>query len=405
MSTELAVTNDEKFISTQLERFVVTKEDLLTLVDQFKDLKIEGIEDKKGLAAVHEARMTLKKKRVDITNLGKGLREAATAFNKAVMARQDELVAVISPREEELESQEIAIAEEKERLKKQKEEEAFKRVQERISKLKAVGAEHDFQELRDMPNQQFIDILEDHAAAWDKAQEQIRADKAEEKRVAEVEKRRLSDEKAEQDKERIRLEGVAAEQKRQQDLLNAEKEKLEKEKQSIIDAKERRREEMAQAIGMVESVYGYEFPVSGVSFQWSQALTDQEWGNEFKRIQGEHLKFLEEKSEREEQERIAKEAAEKKRQEDAVAKALKDKEEKDEKDRLAKIEADRVAAEQEAERIAQLPDGEIFAMLYNKIIDVGTPEHWALKSKKGKAAAVAVYAALEKACLVCKQNF
>ncbi len=63
---------------------------------------ITTVADKPSYDACHDARMRLKTVRVLIEKTGKAAREDATAFNKAVIAEEKRLLAIITPEEERL---------------------------------------------------------------------------------------------------------------------------------------------------------------------------------------------------------------------------------------------------------------------------------------------------------------
>jgi len=58
-------------------------------------LKINGVDDKAGYELVKKARLDLKEKRVLITKTGKAMREQALSFQKAVISKEKELVAIV----------------------------------------------------------------------------------------------------------------------------------------------------------------------------------------------------------------------------------------------------------------------------------------------------------------------
>ncbi len=64
---------------------------------------ITAITNADGLAQVHRARMTLKNTRIEIGKIGKGARDDATQFSKAVIAEEKRLIAIIEPEEQRLE--------------------------------------------------------------------------------------------------------------------------------------------------------------------------------------------------------------------------------------------------------------------------------------------------------------
>lgn len=97
-----------------IDKFNPTKAECLNLALQFKDLTITGVDDVEGYKKVHEARMVLKKTRVEIEKTGKNYRAEAVAFQKAVLKMEDELVDIIVPVEQDLMAKQKAIDEQKE---------------------------------------------------------------------------------------------------------------------------------------------------------------------------------------------------------------------------------------------------------------------------------------------------
>jgi hypothetical protein len=78
-------------------KFDERKAELAELAQQSK--RIVEIRDGESYDECHGARMTLKNTRVVIEKLGKAAREDATAFSKAVIAKENELISVISSEE------------------------------------------------------------------------------------------------------------------------------------------------------------------------------------------------------------------------------------------------------------------------------------------------------------------
>lgn len=102
-----------------LQEFDPTAAKLMEMVAATKDITATDLRDKVQLAVVRENRITLKKARVQIEKIGKSLREDAVARQKAVIAKENELIAIIEPEEERLASIEeearyLAIREERE---------------------------------------------------------------------------------------------------------------------------------------------------------------------------------------------------------------------------------------------------------------------------------------------------
>ena len=81
-------------------RFAERKTELAALVKRSE--RIADISSTTAYQECHAARMVLKNTRVDIEKAGKAAREDATAFSKAVIAKEKELVGVIQPEESRL---------------------------------------------------------------------------------------------------------------------------------------------------------------------------------------------------------------------------------------------------------------------------------------------------------------
>lgn len=82
--------------------FAETKAALATLAKQ--SASIVTITNTAGLQECHAARMSLKNTRVEIGKRGKEAREDATAFSKAVIAKEKELIGIIDPEESRLQA-------------------------------------------------------------------------------------------------------------------------------------------------------------------------------------------------------------------------------------------------------------------------------------------------------------
>ncbi len=92
------MTDENKALSTAA--FVPAVKDLKALAT-----KAQGV-DVKNLEQVHGVRIELRDARVNITKQGKELRDNAVKFQKDVIAKEKELIAIITPEEERLEKAE-----------------------------------------------------------------------------------------------------------------------------------------------------------------------------------------------------------------------------------------------------------------------------------------------------------
>lgn len=216
----------EIFVSAELKKFEFTNETLQKKVDAYKDLTITDLADKEGLRKVHEARMDLKNTRVHIEKTGKGLRESANTFNKSILARQGELVNIISPTEGSLTDKEDLYDKWKEEERMEAERQEAVRLDDRIKKLRAVDADHDIVALKLMPDESFLDILEEATKAFTdrklkEKEEQAAREKEQERidREFKAEQARVKREAAEQEAERTRLQEAI-------DKMNQEKAEL-----------------------------------------------------------------------------------------------------------------------------------------------------------------------------------
>ena len=126
-------------ITTELTKFNITDIAISELRDRYMGLTIKDLDDKEGLKAVHEARMDVKAKRVEVTKTGKGLREEANAYNKAVIAEEKRIVAMLEPIEAYLDAEEKKITDEKERIKNEARLKEEARIKERTDRLFAMG--------------------------------------------------------------------------------------------------------------------------------------------------------------------------------------------------------------------------------------------------------------------------
>lgn len=87
-----------------ITKFDPTVEELKRLVSVSKKIQKVDIEDKTQIEAVKKSRIELKTARVSITKKGKELREEALTFQRAVIAKEKELIGIIEPEELRLKS-------------------------------------------------------------------------------------------------------------------------------------------------------------------------------------------------------------------------------------------------------------------------------------------------------------
>lgn len=88
----------------ELIKFDPTVEELKKIVALTSSITAYDLEDKKQLEVVKKNRISLRDARVAITKKGKEMREEAQSYAKQVIAKEKELVAIIEPEEERLQS-------------------------------------------------------------------------------------------------------------------------------------------------------------------------------------------------------------------------------------------------------------------------------------------------------------
>ena len=188
-----------------IEKFSPTKAELTKMAETAKTITLGDPLNKEQVEIVHQARIGLRTARTSITRMGKDLREDAVAFQKAVIVKEKELLAIIEPEENRLEQLEEEAARTQEREDRR---EFLSRRKERLAAI-GDGIEITEDELLDMEGSVFEGYFN----------------------------RRMSD----------RNNAVAAENARKQAEIEAEKGKLEREKE-VEAAKEKARQEEREQI-------------------------------------------------------------------------------------------------------------------------------------------------------------
>lgn len=229
----------------EIEQFNPTIAELKALVEDTKRVDCSDLSNKVQVGIVKATRIALGHVRVKIEKRGKQLREEANAFNKAVISKQNELIAIIEPEEKRLEMIEDdaalhAVMEERRR-----------KLPTRIERIRSL-------EFGDMPSEQEIISMDDvlfeqfwnvrlnakNAAEAERIrlqQEQITAEQnrrqaeldAKEAKVHEAELKIKREKELEVAKEKARVEGeMAAEAKRERQEMAERTERENKENEA-----------------------------------------------------------------------------------------------------------------------------------------------------------------------------
>lgn len=224
-------------------KYNVTDQKLAEIEEKYMPLVINGVDDRDGYKVVHDARMDVKRLRVEVDKRRKALGEDARRYLDDVNSEAKRIIGRLTPVEEHLKSQEDAIAAEKERLKAEAEAAARKLLEDRLEQLRQVEAT-----LHPMVVEQWSD--EEFATELQKATEAF----AEKRRIAaeaeaarKAEEDRLAKEREELERLKAEAEAKAAEERRlEAEKLAAERAELEKLKAEQEAAAQAERDRLAE---------------------------------------------------------------------------------------------------------------------------------------------------------------
>ena len=250
------MTNEiEMHIATELKKFSLTDAAIEQMEKEFLPLVVNGIEDKAGYNTVREARLLVKKHRVDVEKTRKTLKADALAFTQAVDGEARRITARLEPIETHLQEQEDVIRKEQERRKAEEERLKQEKIQHRIKRLLALdlirynGTGYEFgdfeihnEHISEMPDEEFEATFDNFAHAIKKEKEKL----AEEERLRQEERKKM-------EAERARLEAIDREQKEKEAALKAEQDKLEAEKRAIAEAKQKEETEKKRQLELEQA--------------------------------------------------------------------------------------------------------------------------------------------------------
>lgn len=230
-----------------LEQFNPTLAELNRLAEESRGVTITNWEDPKEIEIVHKQRMTLKNVRVAITKKGKDLREEALTFQKAVIAKEKELINIIEPEETRLEALEEQVK--IEAIKRERERKWPERL-ERLKEIEFVPGTSDTHVLTQMTDLDFEAFISNakakmEAEALARQRTEQLAREAELKRREEEleakERKAKYDEEVRQNAEREKADAEMREKRRLADLEAArlEGERLERERVKLQEETEK----------------------------------------------------------------------------------------------------------------------------------------------------------------------
>lgn len=226
--------------------YPVIAERIGELAAEYMPLRINGLDDAKGLKVVHEARMVVKNLRVNVEKRRKELKASALEYGRQVDSAAKSLTDLLEPIESHLEAEEDAVTKEKERIKREAEEAKRLKLQKRLDTLMQYGVVGSVANVEPLTDEAF-NLLVSRAKSEFEARQAAEAaaalkQKQEAERLA-AERAELDRQRKEQEAERAKLEA----ERRAIELENAKREAAEK---ARIETEQRiaREQEHAKAL-------------------------------------------------------------------------------------------------------------------------------------------------------------
>lgn len=200
----------------QVVEYNITNAAIAKMEDLYMALTVSGLEDEEGFNAVHDGRMVVKGKRIEVEKKRKEYKADSLAWGRKVDAEAKRIFGLLKPIEDHLQGQEDVITKEKERIKAEEEAKEKEKINKRVNELFALGVNIPFFDLAMLSDDEYTEMFRSAKMAYE----------AEQLRIVE-EERRL-------EKERIELERL---RKKEEADRKAESERLEKlAKEQAIEA-------------------------------------------------------------------------------------------------------------------------------------------------------------------------
>lgn len=220
----------------ELDSFDPGVAELTTLKDEAAAITLTDPFDAEQVKAVRSMRIKLKNARVGISTIGKKLREGAVKFQRDVIGKERELVAIISPEEDRL----AGLEEEAKKAEAIKQREAD--LPERRNILGDLGTEVTDQQILEMDDQEFFEFRNKLVAAdLEQKRKANEAAEAERLEAARIEQERLDAQRVEQDARQAELD-------REEREKAEEKERIAEEERKAADLLARRAERRVSSL-------------------------------------------------------------------------------------------------------------------------------------------------------------
>ena len=232
---------DKNKIEEALQEYDVKEAVIAELRDEYNKLEINGLEDKKGLEMVHQARISIKTLRVRIEKKRQELKADALAYGRAIDGEATRLTGLLEPIEKTLAEKESVIMKEKQRIKEEAEREKERILQNKIDVISSYNYPVDVQILKIISDAEYTKLVTTAKRTFEEKQAQIEAEaKAKREEEERLEKQRLEQQAKAQEliekQAKIDAEQQALEQAR---IKMEEQKKMEEiaslEKQTFLD--------------------------------------------------------------------------------------------------------------------------------------------------------------------------
>lgn len=219
-------------METKLEKFNPTLAELQALVESTKGITAKDLTDKNQLAVVKENRLKLRDARTTITKVGKEYRAEALEYQRLVIVKEKELLAIITPEEDRLkaieeEAKNLEILEERKKVLPWRKEQLLG-----IGDGESMPTEQELLQLTDeefnthVTNRKLAKLDKQEAEAREKQEAENREKEKEEAAAKAVEEEReRAAKEAKLKEEREAKEAEEAKQKEAEELARTEKNK------------------------------------------------------------------------------------------------------------------------------------------------------------------------------------
>jgi septal ring factor EnvC (AmiA/AmiB activator) len=218
---------ERKAFSIEPITYPVLVEKISELSAEYMPLRVNGLDDAKGLKIVHAARMEVKNLRVSVEKRRKELKDESVKYGRQVDAAAKALTDLLAPIEDHLQAEEDAVENEKARIKAAAEEAKRLKLQKRLEDMLAYGIVFKPDWAEAMTDEAWASELKNAKTQFEIRQAEIVAQAEQQKRDAEA----LA-------AERERLASIQKQQEAEAARLRAEQQKIEAEKEATRRAAE-----------------------------------------------------------------------------------------------------------------------------------------------------------------------